>query len=77
MQASIFAPTTLGSIQLRNRIIRAATDESMGDAESRKRLCYLYADGVLQDLPPACQNRPQCSDGQVRQRRRLNEIGTI
>ena len=27
----IFTPTTIGGIALRNRIIRAATDESMGD----------------------------------------------
>ena len=31
MHDSIFTPTELGGIQLRNRILRAETDESMGD----------------------------------------------
>ena len=31
-QESIFAPTTIGGVHVKNRVIRAATDESMGDA---------------------------------------------
>lgn len=31
-QESIFAPTTIGGVHVKNRVVRAATDESMGDA---------------------------------------------